>query len=422
MHRRLSKILITTAILVSIGFVWRVNAVQWLMTRVIYAQAGAGTLPATFSDIVLPFELVNEHIFLTARVNNSRPLQFLLDTGDKFTIVDLDLAQELGLPLGSDIHVHGAGSNPARGAFVKDSSLKLPSLPGFVEPVALAIPLRNLTPRLGHDLDGILGSDFMGKFIVEVDYQRRTVTLHNRNSFHYDGSGQILPIHLTAAGHTVLHASVTPIGVGELSGDFELDLGASGALELHSPFVAEHRLPGPNVPTVPDIGRAGTGGETTGDIGRAIAFKIGKYEIKSPQVVFSRDSSGSASSSDTQGNIGEEILSRFKLFFDYAHLNIIFEPNATFSDRFDHGYSGILLAAEGKDYKTIRVKKIVPNSPGSDSGLQPDDVISAMNGQAVSALSFSAILDIMRRPATVSLTVDRAGKTLMVNVKPRAII
>jgi len=51
------------------------------------------------SPITIPFELANRHIMLKIRVNESRPLAFVLDTGDKYAIIDLDRAREIGLKL-----------------------------------------------------------------------------------------------------------------------------------------------------------------------------------------------------------------------------------------------------------------------------------------------------------------------------------
>ncbi|MDP9052268.1 MAG: aspartyl protease family protein [Acidobacteriota bacterium] len=417
--RRASGIVLAIGVVLAAGIIWRADVIAWLMNRVIYAEAGAGLLPADFTDVVLPFELVNEHIFLVVRVNNSRPLQFMLDTGAKYTIVDLDLAQELGLPLGTNIPVSGVGPQSVRGAMVKDGRVTLGAFPGFTDPVALAISLRGLAPLLGHDLDGILGNDFMSKFVVEVDYQRRTVTLHNRLSFRYSGPGEAIPIRFTATGHPAFHGAVQARGPEELPGEFELDLGAGGALDLHRPFVEEHHLPPPGLSTVPDIGSAGTGGETSGVVGRITAFRIGRFEMKDMPVVFSRDTSGSAAGANTQGSIGEETISRFRLFLDYERRRVIFEPNARYAEKFDRAYSGVLIAAEGKDYKTIRITRVVPGSPGAESGLEEGDVIVAANGQSTSSTTFSDVVNLLRRTGTVSLNVNHGGQPLAALVKPR---
>src|SRR5262249_52211741 len=58
----------------------------------------------------IPFELVLRHIVLQVKVDNSRPLSFVFDTGDKVGVIDLDRARELGLKLKGQVRIGGAGS------------------------------------------------------------------------------------------------------------------------------------------------------------------------------------------------------------------------------------------------------------------------------------------------------------------------
>src|ERR1700730_2107098 len=137
--------------------------------------------------VVIPFELVNRHIMIKVRINKSAPLSFILDTGDKFAISHLARAKALGLNLQGEINVGGAGAGTLKGSFVRDASLAVLGLEGNTEPVVLTIPLDNLEPKLGHDADGIIGSDFMKKFVVEIDYPSRVLMLHDKDQFAYSG-------------------------------------------------------------------------------------------------------------------------------------------------------------------------------------------------------------------------------------------
>src|SRR5215470_12476346 len=61
------------------------------------------------SEVTIPFELISRHIVLQVRVDNSRPLSFVFDTGDKVGIIDLNRAREMGLRLGREVRIGGAG-------------------------------------------------------------------------------------------------------------------------------------------------------------------------------------------------------------------------------------------------------------------------------------------------------------------------
>ncbi|MEQ8679301.1 MAG: aspartyl protease family protein [Cyclobacteriaceae bacterium] len=45
----------------------------------------------------IPFELYGDHIIIKASVDDSRPLDFIFDSGSGFTVIDEDISRELGL-------------------------------------------------------------------------------------------------------------------------------------------------------------------------------------------------------------------------------------------------------------------------------------------------------------------------------------
>jgi hypothetical protein len=385
------------------------------------AQSASQSFPLA-SAVSIPFELANWHIMLAVTVNDSRPLAFVLDTGDKYAILDRDRAKELGLQLGADVKVRGTSSQSATGAFLRDVAFHISGLPAFSGPVTLAIPLKNLAPRFGRDFDGIVGADFIQAFVVELDYQARTITLHDSRTFAYAGPGESIPITLNPAGHPVLDGEVTPIGSDPITGKFIVDIGASGTVTLDSPFVAEHHLPGRNLTTIKGMGVGGVGGDAAGRIGRLAALKIGTLTVRSPTAFFSEDTAGANAGTGTAGSIGARVLSRFKLFLDYSHGRIIFEPNATFADAFDRASSGLLIEAEGNDYKTFRVKEVLQNSPGSEAGLRPADVIIAIDARSASELTLSELLELFERPVLYKMVVQRKEHTLIVTLTPRRLV
>jgi len=380
----------------------------------------AQTPAPDFADATIPFDLVTRHIALKVRVNNSRPLSFIFDTGDQYAIINLERARELRLNLSGSLSVGGAGAERVAGAYVKDASFTFPAFPGFSQPVNMALPLSALSARLGQDFDGIIGSEFIKHFVVEIDYQAHVLKLHNKTTFVYTGQGQSIPVQLVN-GHPILNAEVTPAGGEPIRGRFVLDLGAGIALALYSPFVVQHQLLGPNAKTVPAPAGAGTGGETRGRWGRVLALKIGNYQVAQPITLFSEDKAGAFASSSLAGNIGARIASKFRLFLDYSRNQIIFEPNSTFAEPLDYALTGASIIAEGNDYRTFRVREVVENSAASEAGLQKDDIVVAIDGRPASAITLSHLNEILERPVAQKLKIRRGEQTLVVTLNPRRI-
>ncbi len=167
---------------------------------------------------------------------------------------------------------------------------------------------------------------------------------------------------------------------------------------------------------------AGAGGEITGRIGRVSELKIGTFRIKNPITLFSQDKAGAFASSALAGNIGAQVAGKFKIFLDYSHERIIFEPNSTFPAPFDRASSGVRLMAEGKDYQTFRIKNVLENSPASEAGLQQDDVISAIDGRLASGLTLTDLNEMFERPVTYRLIVRRGDQVLKVTFTPRKLV
>lgn len=382
----------------------------------------ASVLPADNATTVIPFELVNRHIFLKIKVNNSDPLWFIFDTGDTFAIIDLERARSLGLELKGEINVGGAGAGLLKGAYVKESSFTVPGLERFTQPVTLALPLDILEPNFGHDVDGIIGGDFIKQFVVEVDYPARLLRLHDKQKFSYSGPGEIVSIRFANGGHPIIQGEVMLQGRGPIKGEFVIDLGSGGSLVLHRPFVDEQHLPAPDQKTIRALGTGGTGGEITGRVGRISGLKIGSFTIDNPITMFSTDAKGAFASSAIQGNIGEQIMSKFKVLLDYDHSRVILEPNTSFKDPIERASSGLKILGEGKDYRTFRVKEVLENSPGTEAGLQKTDLIIAINERPTAELTLTQLLEHFERAVPYKLTVRRGEQTLQVTLTPRRLV
>lgn len=406
------------ALLISLLLV--VGTAHWSFLNAPMAVAPRQVASRSKAPKVIPFELVNRHIIVPVKVNNSRRLSFVLDTGDQVAIVNLETGKQLGLKLRGQVRVGGAGAQLQTGAFVDDANFVVSGFDGFTQPVRLALPLNQLSPRLGQDFDGIIGGEFISQFVVEIDYKANVLRLHDKTDFVYSGPGEAIPIKLVH-GHPIVEAEVTPIGGTPLKGSFVLDIGAGLALALYSPFVAHHGLLN-DIRTIRLMGGAGAGGKTVGRLGRVSQFKIGKFVLEEPLTLFSQDKAGAFASTSLDGNIGARIAGKFRVFLDYNRSRIILEPTSAFKQPFNEASAGVDLIAEGNDYRTFRIVGVLENSPASDAGLLKYDVIVAVNNQSAKELTLSLLNDLFEQPIARKLTIRRGDSTVEITITPRRLI
>jgi hypothetical protein len=384
------------------------------------SRNAVGSQKVAPAPVVIPFELVTRHILIKVRINNSDPLWFIFDTGDKVAIVDLARARALGLSLHGEVTVGGAGAGTVKGATVRDASVKVLGVEGHPQPVMLAIPLDGLQPRFGHDIDGIIGADFIRQFVVEIDYPAKVLRLHEKDSFVYSGSGEIIATRFNNGGHPVVSGEVIVAGRPPIKGEFVVDVGSGSFLALNRPFVERERLSAPK--TIRMLGGGGVGGRVTGRVGRIAGLKIGNVHIENTLALFSEDRAGAFSTADIQGNIGAQILSKFKVLLDYSRERIILEPNATFKDTIGPATGGVRLIAEGSSYKTFRVEELLEDSPAVEAGLQTNDVIEAVNGRPAAELTLSMLQEIFEKPAPQKLSVRRGSQVVQITLTPRRLV
>lgn len=371
-------------------------------------------------DATIPFELVNKNIYLQVKVAQSRPLWFVLDTGDKYAGIDLATAKSLGLELGDKVPVSGGGKDVVFAYFLKNSSFSIIGLDGFSQPLFMAVPFGELSKVSGHEFAGILGFDFISRFVVEIDYTKKTVTLHDKAGYQYHGDGESLPITFNAASHPQLRAEVIDTGHPPLDGTFVIDLGSAATLMFNKPFVDEEHFLQSGRVTVPWLEGRGFGGVIAGSVGRIKGIKIGRFLIENPVAIFTQASSGPFASADAAGNIGAGILEKFKIILDYGHNRIILEPNSKLTDPLEYNRSGLSLVSLGPDDKIFEIDAIADNSPASEAGLKVGDILTTINGHPAAQYTLSEIR--RRIQQECDLTVERGNERLRVNLKPRRLI
>lgn len=325
--------------------------------------------------------LLGGGILLQARVNNSEPLWFALDSGGgSGFIIDSRRAKILGLELQGRGVSTGAGEHSVDFSFAENASINLPGAEFPSQRVAV-IALDALEPFSGRTLDGIIGYGLFSRYVVEVDYASHRVNLYDLQSYRYSGSGTRLPLTIEK-DLFFIPVKITMPNRTSIEAKLMVDSGAPTAtVVLNRPFVEKHNLLADSGRMILDRSLPGLGGETKQLLGRASELQLDDLIIRNPTIMLSQDAAGSLASSSFDGIIGGELLRRFKVIFDTAHHQLILEPNVYFTEPYEHNMSGIGLRAEGKDFKTIRIYRIIADSPAAQAGLREGDEIVSIDSK-----------------------------------------
>jgi hypothetical protein len=363
----------------------------------------------------IPFQLSSNFVLVRLRVNNSRPLRFLFSTAST-SVIDTRIAKELGLRVQGNEESTATGSSIEAG-LISGVSLALPGVTTFNQTVAV-LPLEFFSSQ---PIAGLIGYDFISQFVMEVDYAKRKMNVYGPATYRYSGTGEVLPIKFIDKSPLVA-VRLTVEGREAVEGTVELETGSSRVLVVQRSFAEGHQL----LKSVKGF-RLGNVGGAGGSMSRTLQgrvrnIQVGRLSINNPIVTFSQaEAAKDATGGD--GQIGGEVLRRFRLILDYSRQRIILEPNEHLAEPVEADMSGFELVAEGADLKTLTINEVLANSPAAEAGLQEEDELTAINGRLVTEFSLEQIRQMLKQEGKeYVLKLKRGSQALQVKLKTRRLI
>ena len=164
-------------------------------------------------------------------------------------------------------------------------------------------------------------------------------------------------------------------------------------------------------------------GGATVALGRLTDFQIGRYEIRGPLAAFVHAGANSILDNNRAGVIGGGILRRFTVIFDYAHQQLILDPNTHFEDYEQEDKSGIAVIAKGPGLLTFEVASVQPGTPGAEAGVLKGDVIAGIDDEPAADLTLASIRALFRQVGhKYKLLIQRNGQSVQVTVQMRRLI
>lgn len=279
-------------------------------------------LPAGKTSAEIPIELALGSLIMTKVTVQGVPQSFIIDSGAEGTVLNSSRLGKLGLTGEGQFGV-GAGGGDTVASYVAHVSFELANGVTLKDQTVAAINFDLLEALFGRPIDGILGYDFLSRFVVEIDYGHDVLRVYDRATYKHDGAAGI-PITLEGSTPWV-DAQIDVPNKPALTGHFTVDTGCGCEVSLTKPFTDANHILEAVPATVQNTG-AGAGGVTKEVTGELPAIHLGAITIEKPTTDFGRDEVGATADPESAGLIGALIFRKFRLVLDYGGGRMWLDP------------------------------------------------------------------------------------------------
>ncbi len=398
---------------------WRLLLAVLIMLTL---SVGQSLVPTKFSiagdksSTTLPFELIDNRVFVEVQLNRRGPFHFILDTGATgFSLADTTV-QTLGLKTEEAGEDRGVGEKTVSVRSTHLAEAQLGDLQ-FRDLEADVYPFGDSGNVFGSKpVDGVVGLEVFQHVVVKHDYVRKVLTFTLPDKFNYQGAGVIVPFDRPR------QIPVVDAELDEIRGKFGVDTGARSSLLLYTPFVDQNRLREKYSAHLEGVTGWGIGGPVRSLLARAEELRIGNVVVRDLVVRLSTQKQGLTTSSAMAGLIGPDVLSQFDVTFDYSRNRIIFEKNSQYGRRDSYDRVGLWMGQSGEHFVAIDV---IAGGPAAAAGVQRGDTILAIDDADTANLVLPDAREKIRREPVgkkMTLLLDSAGKRRSVVFKLRDLV
>lgn len=373
-------------------------------------------LPKGEESVEIPFQSFNNLIVLEVTLKNKVAVNFILDTSIEHTILTekavgdfLEFRYARRMKLGQN------GDQVYYGHVAIDAKMSLSdsvSTGDVSQMLVLETDYLNLAGLAGTKVHGLIGYDVFKSFVVEVDHSKSILTLYKPESFTKPKSHKELSMNIVER-KPYIETEVVLESWEKRKMNFMLKSGASHAVFFEDDSV-DYFLPFRNL-EVP-IGQS-FGGEVLGHVGRLRNLNIDEFSLENPLATFAKPEHISKND-DTKkygdGSIGQGVLQRFNVIYDFHHSKIYLKKNNSFSDLFEYDMSGLSIAVKNEKDYSFSVKSLRKGSPAEESGLKEGDVILLINDDPLTIENYGQYLNLFltREGKKVTFVVKRGQERI----------
>ncbi len=311
-------------------------------------------------------------------------LNFILDTGSGGISLDSTTCQEFKIATTpTDTTIAGIGGI-RKVPFVFDETLHLPGL----QVNHLNFHVTNydvLTSVYGEKVDGIIGYSFFSRYIVNINFDSGIINVYSPGKMNYPQGGTTLHPVFTALPIQWVNIKDSK----KLGYNFYFDTGAGICFLMSESFASDSSiLYNRRKPVLTQA--QGMAGKLQMRLTVVKEIKLGPYKFRKVPTYLYDDQSNVTSYPFTGGLIGNDLLRRFNMIFNYQKREIHLLPNSHFTESFDYAYTGLGIYFEnGK----ITVGDVIDGSPAAKAKFKVgDEVFSVGNNFSHNINTYKTIL------------------------------
>ncbi|MEL6869631.1 MAG: aspartyl protease family protein [Pseudomonadota bacterium] len=323
---------------------------------------------------VAPFSMAGEFVFIDVIVGDSQPLSFIFDTGAGTTALNASTSARLGLVSQRKERASGAAES-FEVESIRDVALQVAGV-ALGEFTVQSTDLSHLERSIGRRIDGIIGFHLLKRNVVAINYDTSQLSIFPSKK-DYPRSGK--RVRLKTRNHATTRMTLVLADSDKIDAKFILDNGAGIAVGLSTPFVNKHDLIERMGAEHTIRSRGFSNARPTVRRARIPELEVAGFIFKNVPASLYDVKRGFFSEKRQAGVIGNAILKRFNIIFDYPNRQSWWTPNERFADApFAVNGSGLSLTLDN-DMARVLVEDVQPDSPAALAGLRIDDELVAID-------------------------------------------
>lgn len=281
----------------------------------------------TTGPIAIPFTMHNGKPLMKLRING-KDASLMIDNGrlwDEIWLFGSPLVDTLNLISMDEGNIGGAGKGDSTSAYTSSNlTLQFDDIIFYEQPVIVS-PAAAGFARMFPGVDGQLCNTFFKHFIVEFDFIKNLIILHDPESFEYTGIGSVLDMQENTSGAYSIPFHFEMVDGTVYNDRVDIDFGGIYPLKVALGNTHNIQLPA----EVTETYSYGAQGKCTEYRGTIKSMTIGDYTFENPNIVFG-DEKTSRIHPENLGVVGLPLFMKFNIIFDYINNKLYIEPNENY--------------------------------------------------------------------------------------------